>query len=236
MNTEELLNKIKSKGYWRVEIRPTKFEKLRIDTLSKTQELVKSCVVTMRGWDYPHWNQQNVKNKEDWVESWEDWNQYIEYWRFYRSSKFVHLFALHEDHIDMEKALPLRIPSRTKHDGYLSFISATYQITEIFEFAARLASKSVLSGNVFISVGLHNIKDHQLITFETNRFLHDYFVHDDDSSIVIEKEFLEQELLERGDELALDYVIEIFEQFQWNNPPRQVLSEDQKKLRSYRLH
>ena len=94
----------------------------------------------------------------------------------------------------------------------------------------------MLSGNVFISVGLHNIKDHQLITFETNRFLHDYFVHDDDSSIVIEKEFLEQELLERGDELALDYVIEIFEQFQWNNPPRQVLSEDQKKLRSYRLH
>ena len=232
MNEEELLNKIQSKGYWRVEITPKKFEKLRIDTLSNTQELVKACVVTLRGWDYPHWNQQNVKNREDWVESWEDWTEYIEYWRFYRSAKFVHLFALHEDHMNMEKVLPIRFPPRPKHAGYLSFVSATFQITEIFEFAARLASKGVFSGEVFISIGLHNIEDHQLISFEANRWLEDNYVYDNDSPIIIEKEYPEQDLLEKGDELARDYVIEIFEQFQWNNPSRQMLSEDQKKLRS----
>ena len=35
-----------------VEIRPTKFDKLRIPTLSKAQEVVQSCIVTLRGWDY----------------------------------------------------------------------------------------------------------------------------------------------------------------------------------------
>ena len=66
---------MKSRGYWRVEIRPTKFDKLRIPTLSKAQEVIQSCIVTLRGWDYPHWNPNNVQNMEDWVEAWEDWGE-----------------------------------------------------------------------------------------------------------------------------------------------------------------
>ena len=152
---DELLLKIKSKGYWRIEIRPTKFENLRIRTLSKAQEIINSCVVSLRGWDYPHWNYDNVKNMQDWVESWEDWQEFIEFWRFYRSGKFIHLFALHEDHIDMTRVLPIRYPPRPERAGYLDFISLTYQITEVFEFAARLSNKGVLSPKAFISIGLY---------------------------------------------------------------------------------
>jgi len=234
MNTEQLLQKIKSRGYWKVEIRPTKFDKLRIPTLSKTQEVIQSCVVTLRGWDYPHWNHKNIQNMEDWVDAWEDWEEFIEYWRFYRSGKFIHVFALNEDYVDMKKILPLRDPPRPKREGYLGFISTTYRVTEIFEFAARLANKGVLNPKIFVSIGLYNIKDHQLATFDMNRFLSDDYVYTTDVPIIIEKEISEQDLVANPDKFALDYIVEIFERFQWNNPPRQVLSEDQKKLRSFR--
>ena len=80
---DQLINKIKTKGYWRVEIRPTKFEKLRIPTLSQARKIVESCAVLWRGWDYPHFHETTVQNRSDWVESWVDWQQYLEYWQFY---------------------------------------------------------------------------------------------------------------------------------------------------------
>ena len=42
MNTEELVERIKGKGYWRVIIRPTQFEKGRIKTFSEVRKLIQS--------------------------------------------------------------------------------------------------------------------------------------------------------------------------------------------------
>ncbi len=114
-------------------------------------------------------------------------------------------------------------------------VSTTYKITEIFEFAARLANKGVLGPEAFISVSLHNVKDHQLAAFGLSRFPGDDFVYSAETPIVIEREIPEQELVAKPDEFALDYAINIFERFQWSDPPRQVLGEDQKKLRERRL-
>jgi len=235
MNTQEIINKVESKGYSRVEMRPTKFDRLRISTLGEVQKLIKSCIVSLRGWDYPHWNQDVVQNIGDWVESWVDWRYFIEYWRFYQSGQFIHYFALHEDHMNMEEVLPICYPPRPKRVGYLGFLSATYQVTEIFEFAARLANKGMLSPRAFISISLNNIRDHQLVTWSGSRHLPDNYVYSANTPIVIEREISEQELVSKSDEFALDYVINIFERFQWNNPPRQVLGEDQKRLRGHKL-
>ena len=235
MSVEEVLNKIKAKGYWKVEIRPTKFENRRIPTFGEVQQLVQSCIVYWRGWDYPHWNQDTVQNMEDWVESWEDWEHEMEYWRFYRSGKFIHLFDVHEDHMDMEKILPIHHPPRPKHAGYLGFVMTTYQVTEILEFSARLANKDILRPSVFISIGLYNMKDHELISLNASRGLHGSFVYNTDDPIIIEREIPQQELVAKPDGFALDFIIEIFERFNWNNPPRQILAEDQKRLRERRL-
>jgi len=51
----------------------------------------------------------------------------------------------------------------------------------------------------------------------------------------IEKEIPQHELVTNPDDFALNFVIEIFERFNWNNPPRQILAEDQKRLRERRL-
>jgi len=235
MNTETLVNKIKSKGYWRVEIRPTIFDKQRVPNFSEVRELIQSCTVLWRGWDYPHWNAKEIRNMSDWVESSEDWESYIEYWRFYRSGQFIHLFALHEDHIDIDNILPQRYPPRSPRAGYVSFISTTYKVTEIFEFAARLANRNVLTPSAFISIGLHNMRDHELTSFNANRFMDDGFVYEVYEPIVIEREIEQQQLVSNPDNIALDFIVAIFERFNWINPSRQILAEDQKRLRKRRL-
>ena len=235
MSIEELVNKIKSKGYWRVEIRPTVFEKLRIATFSEAQELVQSCNVRWRGWDYPHWNADTVQNMPDWVESWVDWSYFIEYWRLYRSAQFIHFFSAHEDHMDLDNVLPIRYPPRPARAGYVSFVSTIYTVTEIFEFASRLAYKDVLRPSAFVSIGLHNMKGHELTSLSASRHLDEGFVYTTDDPIVVEREIPQPELVSSPDDFAADFVVEIFERFNWNNPSRQMLREDQKRLRERRL-
>ena len=114
-------------------------------------------------------------------------------------------------------------------------MSLTYGVTEIFEFAARLANRDILRPSAFIPIELHNMKDHELVTFSSSRFLHDGYVYTTDDPIVIEREIPQQELVSDPDNFALDFIIEIFERFSWNNSLRQILAEDQKRLRERRL-
>ncbi len=220
MNSEEMLTTIKSKGYWRVVIRPTRFKADLIPNLSDVRQLVQSCVVSWRGWPYPYQRPDEARNVSDWVECSVDWQEFIEYWRFYRSGQFVHLFAVYEEH---------------GNAGYLDFVSTIYTVTEIFEFAARLARKEVLQPSAFVSISLHNVAGHQLVSFGFNRLHSAEFVVKHDQPIVVGKEFSLQDLVSRTDELALDAIVEIFEQFNWNNPPRHIFAEDQKRLRERRL-
>ena len=239
MSLEELLQEIRSKGYWRVVVRPTKFEKLRIPSFSEVRKLVQSCTVSLRGWDYPHWNADTVRNMADWVESSEDWDFYKEYWRLYRSGQFIHLFALHEDHMESIENLPSIRSSPQQAEtpgGYLLINWTTYTLTEVFEFAARLANKGVLHPSVFISVGLHNVENRRLIPFsEDSGFFFQDYVCQSDVPITIEKLIPQDELVVNPDNLALDFATEIFERFNWDKPSRQILGEYQKRLRERRL-
>jgi hypothetical protein len=236
MRTDELVERIKRKGYWRVVIRPTTFDKHLIPRLSEAKKLVQSSKVSWRGWDYPHFDESASSNMADWVECWSDCDRALEYWRFYKSGQFIHLFAAHEDLIDdIESALPTRYPPRPRREGYLGFVGATFTVTEIFEFAARLANKDVLRPSAFVSVGLHNMEDHQLASFGGRRFLPDGYVYETNEPIVVEREIPQAELIAKPDDFALDSVIQIFERFGWDDPPRQILGEDQKRLRERRL-
>lgn len=221
MSSEQILTKIRAKGYWRVVIRPTVFEARGIPNLSDVRELVQSCAVSLRGWPYPYWRDSEAQNVSDWVECSVNWREFTEYCRFYQSGQFVHLFAVYEEH---ERA------------GYLDFVSTIYTVTEIFEFAARLAGKEVLQPSAYISIELHNMADHQLFSYDRGRHVGDYkFIRQSDLPIVIKEEFSQQDVVSRTDELALDAVVKIFEQFNWNDPPRQVFAEDQKRLRERRF-
>ena len=236
MSTEQLLEKIKSKGYWRVNIRPTEYRERRLERLSDVHAIVKACQVSFRGWDYPSWEERDLRNEGEFVEGLVDWPpRHFEYVRFYRTGQFLHLLSGWEAFISHEELFRNHYPRPTHRAGYLSVVGVVYLATEVFEFAARLASKGLLRPKAFVSVQLHNMNDHQLETFGASRILFNEYVRTSDNPVVFEREATEDELISSGDQLALDLAVEIFENFNWNDPPRQVFAEDQRKLRERRF-
>jgi len=222
MNSDELLKKIHSEGYWRVNIRPTRFEKERIGSLAECKEVVEACQVQLRGWYYPHIDQVGTKNGLDWVESWAD-NGNIEYWRFHQSAQFIHHLACREDH-------ELNEPP----GSLLSILIAVYTVTEIFEFASRLATRGLLAPAAEISITLHGMEGRKLFFWNNpERALYDDYISQI-SEIPFSRTFEEAEVRSRSTELALEAIFWIFERFNWT-APKEVLAEDQSRLLERRL-
>lgn len=228
---ESVLQKIKSRGYWEVIIRPTQFKEERFD-ISECIQLVRECNVRLRGWDYPH-----VSRREppyiggiDYVESRTDFDGHKEVWRMYQSGQFVHLFGCREDWFD--ETVTFFGPSKYAHikpSSVLGVIMTLYSVSEIYEFATRLAQKELFNGSSFISITLYGMKNRKLMYFDSNRHLPSEFT----CNIVDlkrEKSVATDELLARGNEVALDHTIWILNRFNWSNPPKEMLREDQQRF------
>jgi len=236
LTTESVLKKIKSRGYWKVIIRPTQFNKERL-SLQGCRQIVQECKVMLRGWDYPHISSRHPPHigGVDYVESLTDWNGHKELWRMYQSGQFVHLFGCHEDWLG--EPIPIFAPSRYSHikpGSVLGVIMTLYSVTEVYEFASRLAQKNLFEGAAFLSITLHGMENRKLTFFESGRLLFDdyiCFIND----LQQEKTIAVNELLGRGYEMALDHTLWILERFNWTSPPREILKEDQKKFLEGRI-
>ena len=80
------VDKIQSRGHWRVVVRPSTFVKDRVKNILDLKPLLESCAVKLRGWDFPHIDYRTeIEIGDDWVAQPVDWEMYIEYWRFYQS-------------------------------------------------------------------------------------------------------------------------------------------------------
>jgi len=233
---ESLLEKIKSRGYWEVIIRPTRFEREHL-SLSECIQIVQDCRVVLRGWDYPHISRRHPPHVGgvDYVESLTDWNGCKELWHMYQSGQFVHLFGCREDWLGERTGLLGPSPYADIEPGsVLGVILTLYSVTEIYEFASRLAEKSLFDEAVFLSIILHSMRNRKLMFFESGRFLFDDYVCNIDD-LPLDKTINVNELLGRGHELALDHTIWIFERFNWISPPKEILREDQKKFLERRI-
>ncbi|TIN79754.1 hypothetical protein [Mesorhizobium sp.] len=142
-----LIEDIKSKGHWRVNIRPAAdlAEKL---SFAECRKIVADANVELRGWDYPHVLDRNDEttgyyNDAGFVENWTTWSTNREFWRMYQSGQFLHYRAFWEDR-DQYKGTP--------QTSFLSIEGAIYTITEIVEFAARLRAHPAFAGGLLISV------------------------------------------------------------------------------------
>jgi hypothetical protein len=223
----EVLNKIRARGYWEVLIRPTKFIKDRIESPGKCKEIIREVSVRLRGWVYPY-NKINEPPTTglDYIEQSKDWEFYLEFWRYYQSGQFIHFFSMFEDWQDQAKVLG-RLPLET--GSSLAIVSALYRFTEIYEFASRLAAKGLLGDECKISITLHGTKNRQLVILDPARHVWDEYKSELES-ISREISISTAELMAKSAELSLDHTIWVFQRFNWDNPPRDVLLGDQKKL------
>lgn len=156
----DLLNEIKSRGYWRINFRPL-IDKNIISDLSQAEELVKKHHVELRGWDYPHYPlrrdlQGNLEFHNNFCQGWSNWENMKEIWRFYESGQFIHYLALRED---WERSTTATKPKKGKD---LEVASTIYQFIEIFEFASRLAKTDIYERGMNINIQIFKTKEREL--------------------------------------------------------------------------
>lgn len=237
---KELVDKIKQKGYWKVIIRPTIFKKNSISTIEDCKKIIESCVVSLRGWNYPHINKEGIKvSGNDSIESHCDWESagHLEYWRFYQSGQFVHYFSMREDYRIGEKKLrEIQRNNNTESTSFLSILSTLYSVTEIFEFSQCLASKDVLGESVEIVVELGDVGGRELFFWDPMRSLiMNYICTFREENILLKRVASKEQLISSSDKIALDTCMEIFRKFNWPQVPEKVFQEDQKKFLEKRL-
>ena len=109
----ELLEKIRSRGYWKVIIRPTDLVENRIENPADLYRILDNSAARIRHrwFGFPHiqWESETGRGK-DWIGQEFQWGRYLELWRFYQSGQFVAYRGLYGDWADHAPALP--VPGR----------------------------------------------------------------------------------------------------------------------------
>lgn len=154
---QTILNKIRTRGYWRVVIRPATFREKHLPNYSELFQIVARNSVRLRGWDYPHIDYRKQPVREaDWVGQEYECQDEIEVWRLYMSGQFVHFFALAGEWRDYSTRWT---PGQEWEPGrYLYYLQTIYSFVEIFEFAARLALSPAGSTSMRVEIDLEGLQ------------------------------------------------------------------------------
>jgi len=145
-----LLEKIRSRGYWRTIIRPDKFsqEKLSYDSL---YPLVQNSAVNIFGGGFPNVGQEfPISRGTNQVGQEIEAGYFLEIWYLYQSGQFIHYSDILDDWINVIDQL-LTSP-QWKPGKFLSIEEVIRQFTGIFVFASRLALTDVYSEDVHIVI------------------------------------------------------------------------------------
>ena len=228
----DIIEKIKLRGYWRILFRPQIYKEERISPLSNCRNIIEKNSVEFRGWDYPHFPRREDKDTalnpgNNYYVGWVDWNLHKELWRMYQSGQFIHYRALWEDWHDADSF----IANAHKYQPmiYLGVLHTNYQLTEIFEFLSGLAKEGIYKEGINLSISLMNTKDRKLKIEEPRRipFSRDYKTIAPE--IEFKKQYTEREIIENSTELAIKAILHFFERFDWTTS-EDIVRSDQKKI------
>ena len=151
-----LLEKIRSRGYWKVVVRPTTFVEKRVLDKKALDHILRTTSVSLGGWSFPHVDDFiELDSGTDWIGQ----KKTHELWRFYQSGQFVYYFGMAEDwRDDITGQSPL--PNNGHRRVDLDIKDVVAQFTEVFEFAARLSFTDAGDSGTRVEVVAGNVEDH----------------------------------------------------------------------------
>lgn len=233
--TSSILPVIKSRGYWKVNVRPLRFEEDRISSLGELRELITKCTVRLRGWYYPFFDEKTLVLGSDWIGCGINWEAFKESWRMYLSGNFIHYFACREDWLK-ESRQSSYAGLGYEHGEILSVDGMLYSITEIYEFASRLVQHRVFDDRLYLSIELHKMQGRRLMSFRPFQItfqLRNHICRVNELSRI--RKITVEDIVGKGQELALEHTLWFYERFGFYSPPKDILTEKQKKLLERRL-
>ena len=225
-----LHDKIRSRGYWRVVIRPQTFVEKRISQITELYPIIQNTSVQLRGWDFPHLDPHIQTHVDiDWVGQESDWENFLEIWRFYQSGQFIDITGMHEDWYDQLHSIPAALGD-WRPGLVLGIGNTLFRFTEIFEFAARLAMTQAGDDIMRVEITVSNLEGRKLWVDSHSRMplRHNYIASIREFPYQIE--LSRTELIAAPRELALKPTTELFRRFSWD-PSQDVLRDQQKRLR-----
>lgn len=225
-----IVETIKSRGYWRIEIHPRDFVERRIE-ISRLAHIIRSTAVELTGWDFPHIGSDALRIHLDYVSQETNWEHFVETWRFYQSGLFIFLGCIPNDWRD-RSGLWSPHP-KWKANSEMPVSEAVSRYTEVFELATRLALSEMNADSLKIRIGLHNLSGRHLVLDYPNRVGFSYARTTSLETFPYEREVSKAELAAEGWDLALDATSELFARFDWT-PGKEMLRTMQASLRSGR--
>jgi hypothetical protein len=234
---EEVLSKIKDRGYYRIVFRPTTFDKGLVKHANTLKEFVEQSQIKLRGASFPFIESNTIGGihanylNNDMYESWTEAGHNLEVWRFYQSGQFVNYVAFREDWFSESKWLKGSELENVKPKMYLDAIGIIYEITEMLLFLANLATKIDGGLDFEISVSLHNLSNRKLTTFDLRRmsFHFNYVVNADTISKPLSV-YTRSELSSSKLEIAEEIIKNVYAHFNWQNYSASLIETEQQKL------
>lgn len=234
---EGLIEKIQSRGYWRVNFQPLiAKERLR---LNECKEIVEKSSLDRRGWDYPHIPRRydessNIEPCENYYQAWEDWASFKEFWRMYQSGQFLYYRGLREDWFD-EDDWRAELAERIKPGTSLALVaSVIYEVTEMFEFLSRLHSAGLYEEGVRVNLTLANIKGRALWIEDPMRIPFHAPRITGAEKFEFSSEFTADDIRDNAKQLANQVILQVFARFGWH-PTAEQVEKDQDKLLTMRM-
>lgn len=230
---QKILDKIKSRGFWRINFRPVGYSQQL--SLAECEEIIKKNSIQLRGWDYPHVPQRSgddtdILRHTDYVEGWVDWSYFKEFWRMYKSSQFLHYLGFRIDWLDEETSIFTKREKIPAPKSEFGVVEATYQLTEIFEFLSRLIQSGLYTDGVEVIISLHNLSKRKLTVDNTRRVPFMFERLTGAQEYKYSNNFSKDDILTDPKEPARTILLEIFELFGWDDPPIDTLKKDQEDL------
>jgi len=237
------INKIKKYGYWKVIFEPLS-DKIVFEHPIEVKKFVDVHRVILRGWDFPHLpmnnsDKQGVIIDEQGFSVWTDTNHHIEAWTIYKSGQFVFVKGLYEDWLHQSDWFSRdRKLREIKPLTELDFVWTTLSFTEFFIFLKNILRSEKYKGEKLrVDITLNKLQNRQLTVHDPLRV--PIF---SERRATADKISLVNEALGLNDLEGENYLIfsrgklvDFFKYFSWENPPVDVIEEDQKRLIERRL-
>lgn len=219
-----LLEKILSRGYWKIIVRPEKFlpDKIAYNALLP---IVQNSAVDIFGGGFPNVVQDiPISRGTKCIGQEIGTDHFLEIWYLYQSGQFLHYSDILDDWINVIDQL--FTSPQWKPGKFLSIEEVIRQFTGIFVFASRLALTDIYSKDLYvvIDVLLKNLQGRYLYISTPGKVPLRRPYEAQISEFLYTTRIQKDELIARPKELALRASSELFLRFGWD--PSQAILEN----------
>lgn len=211
----EVLDKIKSKGYWEVMIRPTSFVK-RFNLVEAKTWLEKICV-RYYGWTVPVItnNSEQCFFGQNYVEGIFDNYGVIEVWRFYTSGQLVYYRGFIEDWQAGNWYTGIASRETGKSATKVKGIAVTVnEVTMFYQLAKQMLETNKITDQLKVMITLHDIKDRTLATDSAMSILYDDYTCRI-PNFILDNDYSKEQLVNKYAEISMNALVEIATVFNW---------------------